>query len=121
VRVEDQNLLANRILLKVWLRQKQEQGTFFQLTEPEQTLLNWLNHENPYITHTKFSRIAQISRKKAEKILVNLIVTGIIDIELTHNGAFYKLKDPGMDMTKENHPTTAGNPSGEENYHRNSS
>ena len=120
VRVEDQNLLANRILLKVWLRQKQEQGTFFQLTEPEQTLLNWLNHENPYITHTKFSRIAQISRKKAEKILVNLIVTGIIDIELTHNGAFYKLKDPEMDMTKENHPT-AGNPSGEENYHRNSS
>ncbi|MGM0377249.1 MAG: AlbA family DNA-binding domain-containing protein [Bacteroidota bacterium] len=98
IRVNDQNLLANRILLKVWMRQKKEQGTFFQLTEPEQTLLTWLNKESAYITHSKFSRIAQISRKKAEKILVNLIVTGIIDIELTSSGAFYKLKDPSQEI-----------------------
>ncbi len=47
VRVNDQNLLANRILLKVWLRQRKNKGTFFQLKEPEQTLLTWLNSVCP--------------------------------------------------------------------------
>lgn len=93
VRVKDQNLLANQILLKVWMRQRKNKGTFFQLKEPEQVLLTRLNNEEPYITHSKFTRIAGISRKKAENILVNLIVLGIIDIKLTENGAFYFLKD----------------------------
>ncbi len=99
VRVKDQNLLANSVLLKVWMRKKRDKGTFFQLKEPEQILLNWLNKEEQYITHSRFSRIAKISRKKAEKILVNLIVLGIIDIELTENGAFYFLKDNSEDDT----------------------
>ncbi len=96
VRVKDQNLLANNILIKVWLRQQKNKGTFFQLKEPEQILLTWLNNKESLITHSKFSRIAGISRKKAEKILVNLIVLGIIDINITENGAFYFLKDQKM-------------------------
>jgi predicted HTH transcriptional regulator len=93
VRVGDQNLLANRILLKVWIRQKKEKGTFFQLKKPEQTLLTWLNREEPSITLSKFARIAHISRKKAENILVNLIVLEIIDIEITEHEYFYKLSN----------------------------
>jgi predicted HTH transcriptional regulator len=104
VRVKDQNLLANQILLKVWMRQRKNRGTFFQLQEPEQVLLTWLNNEEPYITHSKFTRIAGISRKKAENILVNLIVLGIIDLKLTENGAFYFLKEPSQQ--KENESNT---------------
>lgn len=92
VRVKDQNLLANSILLKVWFRQQKNRGIFFQLQEPEQALLTWLNEEQ-YITHSKFTRLAGISRKKAENILVNLIVLGVIDIKLTEQGAFYFLKE----------------------------
>lgn len=101
VRVKDQNLLANQILLKVWMRQRRNKGTFFQLQEPEQVLLTWLNSEEQYITHSKFTRIAEISRKKAEKILVNLIVLGIIDIKLTENGAYYFLKEPSKQEESE--------------------
>jgi predicted HTH transcriptional regulator len=104
VRVEDQNLLANQILLKVWLRQKKNKGTFFQLKEPEQLLLTRLNNEEPYITHSKFARIAGISRRKAEKILVNLIVMGIIDIKLTENGAFYFLKEAPVENKEKETP-----------------
>jgi predicted HTH transcriptional regulator len=93
VRVNDQNLLANRILLKVWMREKRNSGTFFQLKEPEQILLTWLSEKEQYITQSKFARIADISRKKAEKILVNLIVLGIVGQKLTENGAFYFLKE----------------------------
>ncbi len=100
VRVSDKNLLANKILLKVWRRKKRDKGTFFQLKESEQILLTWLNNEEQYITHSKFSRIAQISRKKAEQILVNLIVLGIIDIKLTENGVFYKLSEDSQTQDK---------------------
>lgn len=102
VRVKDQNLLANNILLKVWRREKRKHGTFFQLQEPEQILLNWFNEENKYITHTKFSKIAHISRKKAEQILVNLIVLGIIDMKITENGFFYMLKEISQEDPENN-------------------
>ncbi|PWE00878.1 AlbA family DNA-binding domain-containing protein [Marinilabilia rubra] len=98
VRVKDQNLLANRILLKVWMREKKSAGTFFQLQEPEQILLTYLNKKDQYITHSKFTRIASISRKKAEKILVNLIVLGILEIKLTENGAFYCLREDQKEL-----------------------
>lgn len=107
VRVEDQNLLANQILLKVWLRQRKNKGTFFQLKEPEQLLLTRLSNEEPYISHSKFARIAGISRKKAEKILVNLIVMGIIDIKLTENGAFYFLKEAPDENEEKSSATTS--------------
>ncbi|WP_291856212.1 helix-turn-helix domain-containing protein [Marinilabilia sp.] len=106
VRVKDQNLLANQILLKVWMRQRKNKGTFFQLKEPEQLLLTWLNNEDQYITHSKFSRIAGISRKKAENTLVNLIVLGIIDIKLTENGAYYFLREPSIQRKKEENKKT---------------
>lgn len=93
VRVNDQNLLANGVLLKVWARQKRTRGTFFELKEPEQKLLTFLNTQEPSVTLSKFSRMAGISRQKAEQILVNLIAMEIIEIQLTEKGAFYRLKE----------------------------
>ena len=113
VRVNDQNLLANGILLKVWRRQKRNHGTLFQLQQPEQTLLKWFNDENRYITHSKFSKIAHISRHKAEKILVNLIVMGIIDMKITENGFFYMLKEiPERNIDEVGHATKSSAGSG---------
>ncbi|MGQ1891706.1 AlbA family DNA-binding domain-containing protein [Thermophagus sp. OGC60D27] len=103
VRVKDQNLLANRVLLKVWMREKRSHGTFVQLQKPEQTLLKWFNDENKFITHSKLSRIAKISRRKAEQILVNLIVLGILDIKVTERGVFYMLKEPPLENTEQDH------------------
>lgn len=102
VRVEDQNLLANRIMLKVWMREKKNTGTFFQLNEPEHILLTFLNQKDQYITHSKFTKIAGITRKKAEKILVNLIVIGILDIKLTESGAFYLLREEAQNEETQN-------------------
>src|SRR5690554_6331720 len=49
VRVNDQNILANSVLLKVWSRQKKKQGTFLKLTQAENILLAHLS-EHPYIS-----------------------------------------------------------------------
>lgn len=95
IRVKDQNLLANSVLLKVWKREKQEQGTRLRFTDNEKFLLNYLKN-NSTITLTRFVKEARISRRKAETILVNLILLKIIDIHFTDKGAYYALNPDDM-------------------------
>ena len=91
IRVADQNLLANRVLLKVWERKDKPRGVFVQFTTSETTLLQYLE-KNPTITLAKFSRMAKISRPKAENILVKFILLKTIDIIFTEKQTLYSLK-----------------------------
>ncbi len=91
VRVHDQNLLANKIQLNVWKRRKSPKGTLVRYSREEKVILDFLSsHET--ISISKFKKIAKISKFKAEKILINLIVLDLIEIIFTENGALYKLK-----------------------------
>jgi predicted HTH transcriptional regulator len=89
IRVKDQNLLANSIWLKVLKRKQNPEGTMVRYRESEKILLDYLS-ENPFITLSKFSRIAVIPENKAETILVNLISLGIIEMEIREDDAYYK-------------------------------
>jgi predicted HTH transcriptional regulator len=91
IRVNDQNFLANRVLLKVWKQRRRKKGTYVRYTKTEQLLLDYLS-ENEFITFTKFRKIAKISPYKAERILVNLVVLNLIEIVFTDTGTFYRLK-----------------------------
>ncbi len=91
IRVKDQNLLANNVLLKVWRRKKEKTGTFIRYTDIEKLLFEYLE-QNDFITLSKFIRIAGISHYKAENILVNLICLKIIDIVFTDKQVLYKVK-----------------------------
>lgn len=94
IRVNDQNLLANSVLLKVWRREKQIRGTRMRFTDNERLLLNYLR-DHALITLSKFIKEAKISKRKAETILVNLILLDIIEIHFTDKGAFYTLSPEG--------------------------
>lgn len=91
VRVNDQNLLANSILIKVWARQKKMQGTFLKITQAENMLLSYLN-TNDGITLSGFQKLAGINRWTAEKILVNLLVLNVIKMVMTEHQCTYSLK-----------------------------
>ena len=91
IRVKDQNLLANKILLKVWKQRKRHKGTYIHYTPKEKLLLNYLA-EHEAITFSKFRKIAKISPYKAERILVNMIVVNLIEIVFTETQTYYKLK-----------------------------
>lgn len=91
IRVNDQNLLANRVLLKVWEKETINKGTWIKYGDPEKKLLEYLRN-NPHITLSKFSRIAKISLRYAEEILVNLILPGILEMEITEKSVYYRLK-----------------------------
>ena len=91
IRVNDKNILANTILLKVWARQKKEQGTFLKYSETESKLIEYLNKYDA-ITLSGFQRMMGIKRKIAEATLINLISMDILKMELDEMKCVYKLK-----------------------------
>ncbi len=91
VRVNDENLLANGILLKVWKAEKKSAGVKIRFSEAEKLLLTFLE-QNPYITFSKFRKIAGISFYKAEKILIDFILLDIIEIDITKKLISYRIK-----------------------------
>lgn len=92
IRVKDQNLLANSVLLRVWARKKQKKGIVLKYSEPENFLLKYLEI-NGSITLSAFSRLAGITRKRAESILVDLIVINVVEIIFTEKQVFYRIRE----------------------------
>lgn len=90
IRVNDQNLLANNILLRVWQQKKEAKPVYLEFTKNEKLLLSYLE-ENSTITISKFCKIALISRKEAENILVKLISLNILKIVFTEKQVYYQL------------------------------
>ena len=90
IRVKDQNLLANTVLLSVWRLRKRKEGITVRFTDKEKILLDYIDKEGP-VTISKFRKIAGISRKVAEKVLVDLITLKIIKMEVTEKVVFYHI------------------------------
>lgn len=90
VRVDDQNLLANKILLEYWKAKKKNIDNLFRLNEPEKFILDYLA-SNVSITLSYFKKHAHISHYRAQKILVSLLCMQIIKIHITEQGVYYTL------------------------------
>lgn len=88
IRVNDQNLLANTVLLKVWQLRNRKKGITIRYTDKEKILLDYMDKHGE-ITLSKFRKIAGISRNVAEKVLVDLITLQIIRMEITEKTVFY--------------------------------
>lgn len=86
----DQNLVANKVLLQVWRKESKPRGVMVRFGKPENMLMEYLgSHES--ITLSKFRKIAGISSYKAESILANLIIFGILVMKASEKGFTYEL------------------------------
>jgi predicted HTH transcriptional regulator len=92
LRVEDQNLLANRILIRVWKNRTRKRGVFLKYSEAEKRILEYLR-VNDKVTLPEFITTAKINKSRAENILVSLISIGVLTIEFTEKEVYYKLKE----------------------------
>ncbi len=90
IRIKDQNILADRILLKIWKYQNNKQNIKVTFTEAEKFLLKHLN-ENENITLEEFIEKAKINKKEAERILVNFTLINLIKVEITEKVIFFSL------------------------------
>ncbi len=78
VRIQDQNHVANRIIVSAFLKKARNQGIFIEYSENEKILLRYLEL-NPYITEDIFISLTQMGRRKAGKVISNLIALGILE------------------------------------------
>lgn len=91
VRVKDENLVADPILLKVWKYQKNKQFTKVSFSEPETALLHYLS-EHQTITLSEFLELTPIiNKRRAETILINFILIGTIKMTMTSQGTYFEL------------------------------
>ncbi len=90
IRVKDQNIIADNILLKIWKYQNNKQEIKITFTDAEKLLLKYLN-ENPKITLKDFIKEAKINKNEAERILVNFTLMNLIKLEITEKVIFFSL------------------------------
>lgn len=90
IRVNDQNFIVNNIYLKVWNKKKFGKGVLIRYNNEERVLFEYLG-KHKEITLNKYKKISGLSRFRAEKILINLIVLEIVEIVFTENQTLYKL------------------------------
>lgn len=88
VRIDDENCVAPKILLNVWRNQKKP--VHLTLSEDEKLLISFLQ-QSESVSLSKFTRIAHISRFKAEEVLTNFALLGIIQIFVTKTGTVFKI------------------------------
>jgi predicted HTH transcriptional regulator len=90
IRCADENLLAHKIQIEVWKKQRSSKGIYFSYSDDEKFLINYLR-QNPSISFSKFIRLAHISRKKAEEILSNFVTMEVLKLETSIKGTLFSL------------------------------
>ena len=78
IRVADENILANEVLVRAWRKQKNPDGTLLRVSEPVERLFAWLDG-HAYISLRQFCRIARVKYPVARDILSDLIAMRTLD------------------------------------------
>jgi len=76
-RSKDENRLANKVMIEVWKRKNSREGVWFTYSDAEKKMLDYLEL-NPKISVSKLAKIAQLSYRKAEEIIINFRTLDII-------------------------------------------
>lgn len=103
-RLDDENRLANKIMLEVWRRKFSPKGLLITYSEEEKCLLDWLECE-PFISVSKFARLSHISLRKAEQIIINFLVIDILRFDFSNTNITYRLNE---DFDREEWETERG-------------
>lgn len=91
-RKNDENKLANKVMLEVWKKKTSKRGIFINYSENEKSLLDWLEN-NHSVSVSKFARLAHISFLKAEQIIIDFIVLDILKMDFENERISYCLNE----------------------------
>lgn len=76
-RVKDKSVLASKIIVDVLKESNNENGQLISYSDQEKKLLTYLA-EHGRITLKEYSKLTRSAYKKAQKVIVSLILTGVI-------------------------------------------
>jgi predicted HTH transcriptional regulator len=91
IRVEDKSLLASKIVLDVLKKQHQNEGVLIEYSTKETELLKYLSN-NDRITLGEYAKLINTSKRKASRVLVNLLLSGILKVNSSEKGEFFTSK-----------------------------
>jgi len=88
VRVKDKSVLASKIVVDVLKRSSGETGVLIEYSTNEKSLLEYLE-KTERITVKEYSDLIKVSRRAAQRILVNMILSGVIKVHTTEKEEYY--------------------------------
>lgn len=88
IRVNDKSLLASKIVVDVLKGSSKEQGVLIEYSVNEKALLEYLE-ENERITSKEYGQILKLPKRRAQRILVNLVLSGVIRLHTTEKEEYY--------------------------------
>jgi predicted HTH transcriptional regulator len=88
VRVKDKSVLASKIVVDVLKRSAGNEGVLIEFSSKEKALLEYLE-KAARITINECCDLLKIGRKRAQRLLVDLILSGIVRIHTTEKEEFY--------------------------------
>jgi hypothetical protein len=93
VRIEDQNMLANGIQMKIWTKLNAKNNISFAYSDEAKAILNIIGNFESLSLNTILSQI-ELSRFKTENILAELIIMKVIRMEVNIDSVLFSLIDP---------------------------
>ncbi len=93
IRVNDQNMLANGVQMKIWQKLNADKDINFVYSDEAKTLLSLLKHDNSLSLSQIIDSIKQ-SRYVIENMLAELIIMKIINMTVDETITSFSLIDP---------------------------
>lgn len=88
VRVKDKSVLASKIVVDVLKHSASEDGVMIAYSDNEKTLLQYLENDNR-ATIKDICKVLNLTRKRAQRVLVDLVLSGLIRIHTTEKEEYY--------------------------------
>jgi predicted HTH transcriptional regulator len=90
IRVNDQSVLASKVVVDVLRKEAKGEEVLIQYSSKESALLQYLE-EHKRITLAEYCKLLNISKRRAMRIVVDLIRAGVIRVHTTEKTEFYTL------------------------------
>ena len=88
IRIKDKSVLASKIVVDVLKRSATDEGVLIEYSDKEKALLEYLQ-ANTRINVKEYCQLLNIHRRGAQRILVNLALSGVIKIHTTEKEEYY--------------------------------
>lgn len=90
IRVADENILANEILILTWKKKANKEGIHLKISKPVHKLLAYLETE-PSITVNEFCKIGHVNYHVAKNILSDMLAINTLTYEVVDKKIVYKV------------------------------
>jgi len=88
IRVKDKSVLASKIVVDVLKRSAQDEGVLIEYSTKEKALLEYLD-TNERINIHEYCKLLKMTRRGAQRIIVNLALSGVIRIHTNEKEEYY--------------------------------